>query len=62
MHRCAINGVNDEVNRDGVGIKRSDVKSIEVIRRVDDEVNGSKVNVGHGSSTQGTECPADKHQ
>ena len=54
--------MNDEVNRDGVGIKRSDVKCIVVIRGVDDEVNGSKVNVGHGSSAQGTECPADKHQ
>ena len=54
--------MNDEVTRDGVGIKRDDVESIEVIRRVDDEVNGSEVNVGHGSPTQGMECPADKHQ
>ena len=54
--------MNDEVNRDGVGIKRSDVKCIVVIKGVDDEVNGNKVNVGHGSSAQGTECPTDKHQ
>ena len=62
VNRCATNGVNDEVTKEGVSVKRNDIKSIEVIRGVDDEVNGSEVNVGHGSSAQGMGCPKDKHQ
>ena len=51
-HRCAINGVNGEVNRDDVGIKMNGDNGIEVISRVDDEVNVNVDDVGDGSSNR----------
>ena len=51
-HRCPINGVNGEVNRDDVGIKRNGDNGIEVISRVDDEVNVNVDDVGDGSSNR----------